>query len=124
MTAAEFRCYREQLGLPTQWLADLLGVRERTIGRWEFGQQPVPQGVADDMWRLVDEADDAVAELRKTISDGKVDTLITYRTDRDYAEIGGKMPASWHRSIAARAADGGDTTIVYNKEVDKASALD
>lgn len=121
MTGAEFRCYRERLGLSAAWLADRLGVRERTIGRWEYGHQEIPSGVVDELWRLVDEADQLVDRARSSWVKGS--DLLTFRTDREYRLCGGVMPASWHRAITARAAEDVDARIVYDGLTEE-SALD
>lgn len=106
MSDAEFRCLRDWLGLTVAWLADHLGVAERSIHRWEAGQ-PVPPGVAAEVLRL--------SEVTYQVFDGLVDDLldmpdpaiITYRTDADYLRHHPEMdwPASWHRALCARLAD-------------------
>lgn len=111
MTGAEFRCYRERLGLPVQWISDKFDVRERTIARWEYGHKEIPQPIADEIWRLLNEADKLVDKLVAQAGGGD---LKTYRTDREYADDGGRMPASWHRAITARAAEEVEAKILYS----------
>jgi DNA-binding XRE family transcriptional regulator len=107
MTPAEFRVFREWLGLTLDWLAEMLGVQGRTVRRWEAGTAPIPDGV-----RLQIEEHEAktarfigleVARLR----DAADIAMTTYRTDADYrAAVGGAptLPASWHRAVCARIA--------------------
>lgn len=107
MSDAEFRCLREWLGLTTRWVADHLGVAERTVHRWEAGVSTVPAGVSAELLRL--------SEITYTALDGLVDQLldlpepgvITYRTDDDYHRHHPEQdwPASWHRALCARLAD-------------------
>jgi len=122
MTGAEFRCWRERLGLSPAWLADFLNVRERTLGRWEYGHQPIPEGVAESMHRLLAQSDSMVDKM---LSSGGREWL-TFRTDRDYREAGGVMPASWHRAITARAVEEAEdeVKIVYAQELTEDDALD
>lgn len=107
MSGAELRCLREWLGLTTRWLADHLGVAERSVHRWESGVRDVPQGVADEVLRL--------SEITYDVLNGLVDHLIdmpdpgvyTYTSDADYRHHHPEVdwPASWHRALCARLAD-------------------
>lgn len=124
MTPAEFRCTRELLGLPVDWLADHLGVSVRSVARWEAGTHPIPDGVAAEVLMLSDEASGLVSQAADRFEPES--RIATYRTD---ADIGGHVvdpsasggrpashmlsgdgrwivyPASWHRAICARIAD-------------------
>jgi len=104
MTGAEFRCLREYLGLTNAWLADYLGVHERSVNRWGDDISPIPPGIADDMQKLDADAamsvDAGVAHLRTTNSR----TWTTWRTDDALhaAHPDDGHTAQWHRAIAAR----------------------
>ena len=50
-TRAEFRMQREALGLSQRDFAALLGVRDRSVRRWELDGSMPP----DDAWKLLDE---------------------------------------------------------------------
>lgn len=106
MTGAEFRLAREHLGLTTRWLADHMGVAERTVHRWEAGTSLVPEGVRIEMDLLAIATDREVERAVSRCRAQEQPTLATYRTDRDYlrAEPGQGRPASWHRAVAARVA--------------------
>ena len=55
MNAATFQTIREGLGLNSDQAAVKLNVRERSIRLWETGRAPIPEGVAAEMWDMVDE---------------------------------------------------------------------
>ena len=103
MTAAEFRCLRDLLGLTTAWLAARLGVAERTVKRWDHGHAPVPAGVAEAVEQLREEAGRQLDALVDAVAADA--TVVTYRTDADAQAAGEVWPASWHRAVCARAAD-------------------
>lgn len=107
MSDAEFRCLREWLGLTMEWLADHLGVAERTVRRWEAGTSRVPQGVADELLRLSEVTYDALNGLTGKLADMADPGVITYRSDEDYRQHHPDQdwPASWHRALCARLAD-------------------
>ena len=107
MSGAELRCLREWLGLTTRWLADHLGVAERSVHRWESGIREVPEGVASEVLRL--------SEITYGVLNGLIDQLLdvpepgvyTYMSDADYRSHHPEQdwPASWHRALCARLAD-------------------
>ncbi|QBP29703.1 helix-turn-helix DNA binding domain protein [Mycobacterium phage Typha] len=107
MTPAEFRIMREYLGLPPVWMAERLGVRERTVARWEHGHAPIPPGVVDEFTDILEVTARLVDSL--IIQAGATGHLVTYRTDEDYRRSGSSyaatFPASWHRAVAARVYD-------------------
>lgn len=107
MTAAEFRCLREFLGLTNAWLADYLGVTERSVNRWGDGVSDVPPGVVEDMLALERIAHDAVAFNASEFEARGATTWTTWRTDAALhaAHPDDPYPASWHRAIAARIRD-------------------
>lgn len=107
MTAAEFRCLREWLGLTTTWTAQRLGVAERTVHRWEAGVMRVPAGVSDAMLALSEQTYDVMNAAVEQLLDTTDPAIETYRTDADFREHQPQAdwPASWHRALAARVAD-------------------
>ena len=52
MTPAELRVVREWLGLTGEALGLLIGVQDRTVRRWEAGQDRIPDGARLDIERL------------------------------------------------------------------------
>ena len=101
MTGAEFRTARERLGLATRWVAETLGVAERSVHRWEADQSPVPAGVAIMVGYWAGQA----VRLRHALDADS--EIVTYRTDADMHEARPDLaywPASWHRAVAGEAA--------------------
>lgn len=107
MSAAEFRCLRDWLGLTAQWLADHLEVSPRSVQRWDDGSSPVPAGVADELLRLSEVTYDVLDGLVEKLLDATDPGVITYRSDADYHRHHPEVdwPASWHRALCARLAD-------------------
>jgi hypothetical protein len=99
MTPAEFRCMREYLGLPLNWVASNLGVTERTVNRWENGVTPIPDHASADLAHLVEYTGRCVEKIMRTRK--QHGQLIT-TTDDDMVVDG--FPASWHRMVCARVA--------------------
>lgn len=126
MTAAELRVVREYLGLTTRWLADHLGVAERSVHRWESGEWPVPGGVSVEVERLEAATADRVGAAVEACHDARDPAILTYRTDQLYRRhhphvgpgaypgprLGSRpvvavpWPAAWHRAVVARVAQG------------------
>ncbi len=63
MSAAEITALRQLLGLPVSELAWILDNDERAVRRRESGKNPViTEGVAAEMWELVEEHNQLVAD--------------------------------------------------------------
>lgn len=116
MTSAEFRCHREALGVPVEWLAWHMSVTPRSVHRWEADEtHPIPEFFADMLWELVAATDRYVQALtRKTET---VPVIGTYRSSADIPRVGGGerviFPASWHRAATLRAARHHGAMIYY-----------
>jgi len=107
MTPAELRVVREWLGLTGEALGALIGVQDRTVRRWEAGQDRVPEGARLDIERLEDMAAAAVGAVVDQLADAREVRMLTYRTNDDFWAHRPELaphPASWHRAIAARVA--------------------
>lgn len=107
MTDAELKVIREYLGLTTRWLADHLGVAERTVHRWESGASPIPDGVRLEVERLEVATATAVGAAVEACMDLPDPAVVTYRTDEEYRARHPEptWPASWHRAVVARVAE-------------------
>ena len=107
MSGAELRCLREWLGLTTRWLADHLGVAERSVHRWESGIREVPEGVAAEVLRLSEITYGVLNGLTDQLLDVPEPGVYTYMSDADYRSHHPEQdwPASWHRALCARLAD-------------------
>lgn len=106
MTDAEFRCVREWLAVDVEWLAQRLGVADRTVRRWEAGTSPIPDGVRIALEQLEYFAACQVGEAVERLRDMRDPEIVVYRTDAAFeASVPGVVwPASWQRRVAMRAA--------------------
>lgn len=106
MTAAQFRVFREFLGLTGDALAALLDVDPRTVRHWEAGKYRIPDGVRIAVEQLEEMTERAVADATEQLGDVDEPGVIVYRTDDEYQREcpGAVMPASWHRAVVARTA--------------------
>lgn len=85
----EFRTIRQGLGVTGEWLADRLGVADRTVRRWESGSVSVPDGVWSELEVLEAEFD---LHVRHGIPDG--DGWAGGSPEVD------DPPAGWRRAVA------------------------
>ena len=60
MNPVELRAHRLALGLNQATLADIIGVKQNTVSRWEKGAAPIPEGVGDDLLALANRMADLV----------------------------------------------------------------
>lgn len=114
MNSAEFVCAREYLGLPIKWLAENMGVTVRSIYRWEAGISPVPDWAAQRMAAYLDNTQRAVAYSTLGVEDDKRMAHTTFRDGATPESV--PMPASWHRMVAARAAERTGRRIVWAEQ--------
>ena len=113
LTDAEVRVCREQLGLTAEQLAAELGVRVRTIHRWEHGVTPIPAGAADEIGRLTDEQDTQVEQLVMLHLDQPEPVLQIPRAGEHLGR-----PAGWWRAVAGMVvADVRGLRVVYRSDV-------
>jgi len=114
MTDAELRCLREQLGLSVRDLAKAVNRHERNVHRWENGEQAISRETAEALQSLVAYTDATVNAL---VALGGGEAITTYRNDEAFHEAFDagalKLPASWHRAVAWRAAQQTGAAITY-----------
>ena len=106
LTAAEFRCLHDFLGLPVSWIAQYLNVSGDDVLGWGMGHSPVPTTAAVEIQSIAKMTADLVDQLARERQWGG--SLTTYRTDEAFRiadPFGLNYPASWHRAVAARVAD-------------------
>ena len=88
MRAAQFRAIREMLGLSQQDVADAVEVDRRSVKRWESGEYPVPDDVAEWLMAERASADYTVRNVVKDILSAEVVpatvSLTYYRTQEEY----------------------------------------
>jgi transcriptional regulator with XRE-family HTH domain len=106
MSGPEFRVIRDGLGLPTKWVARVLGVSPRTVARWEAGESWITPEVAREIRNWSKTTEDLVECAVGLAQPGQ--ELLTYTTDADYraAHPAGRPPytALWHRLATYRIA--------------------
>lgn len=112
MTGAELRTLRDSLGLSAEQVAQLAGVRGRTVQRWEVDEWPVPQDVAGALQRLDAQLEQAVLAAVDGLQAAQADAgaptdvvLVRYRTEADLARYRPDMaalPASVHGALIDR----------------------
>lgn len=106
MTSAELRVVREMLGLSLEHLARLLKVEVDLVTHWERGTVEIPTSVRLAVERQEAKAANEVTGLVDGLNDARDVGVVTFRTDEDFhlAMPGvSNYPATWHRSIVARA---------------------
>ncbi|WP_327139285.1 helix-turn-helix domain-containing protein [Nocardia sp. NBC_01327] len=115
LTSAEFRCLREYLGLTAGWLATHTGYAERTVLRWEFGDQtPAPNAVRQ-LLEIQTQTREVVSGLVLACADMAEPVIETYRKDAEFRAHWPDLPfpALWHRALAHRAAAVASARIRY-----------
>lgn len=108
MTPAEFVCTRELLGLPITWVAENLGVTERTVYRWENGTFKIPATAAQRMQAWSEMTQQAVGVVCVEARNNPSSPLTVRRN-----ETGRLWPAPWYRIVVARAAEITGSTIEW-----------
>jgi transcriptional regulator with XRE-family HTH domain len=106
MDPGELRMVREALGLTRQSLADMLGVREDTVRRWEIGRDLIPVRIRDEVEVIERYTARAVDDVVAALSSAPDPVVRVYITDEamhaarpDLAHL----PARWWRHVAYRA---------------------
>ncbi|KJR10258.1 helix-turn-helix domain-containing protein [Gordonia sihwensis] len=118
MTSAEFRVARETLGLTTSWLATQFGVDERTVRRWDTGENPVPDARAALMLHLIEFTDDFITQVIDGLDCDGDSVVVVYREDEDLHRMWPAVPypASWHRAAMGRVAAQTGIRLKYLEE--------
>ncbi|MGJ9487133.1 helix-turn-helix domain-containing protein [Actinotignum sp. GS-2025e] len=93
MDAPIISAYRHTLGLKIDALADLLGVSVRTMRAWESGRDPIPEGAAQDILRLVR---DQARLAQRMVDSGMIITLPRRRAE---------FPRGYYVAALARALE-------------------
>lgn len=117
MTGAEMKCIREFLGLTVAWVAGYAALPgkppldKRRLTRMELGQERVPPFLDLAVNQLFTGAQETVDKLvveygKKLDGEDPVVVMPVYRDDDEYhwAVPKTRLPALWHRMIAARVA--------------------
>lgn len=108
MHAAQIRATREYLGLSLAEFAAILEVDERSVRRWEIGEQPIHGHNAEGIRKLVTITANSVRRHVIYLRSRVDPVLITYRSNEDlwtdHPDFR-PLPARWHRMLAARVAE-------------------
>ncbi len=107
MTPAEFKCYRESLGLSAQWLADRWGVATYSVQRWERSRS-LPEELAIDLEGIERRM---YVEIESGSMGGGDRVIEVPRTDEDSPD---GMPAAYHRAVALAVARRTGARIVFS----------
>lgn len=98
MTPAELRVVREACGLSVAWLADRIGVANKTVNRYETGAIPISAKCRDTITEIDSDmavlASAAVEDLRMFAPTERVYMVPRITGDNE-------MPAAYYRAIAA-----------------------
>lgn len=125
MESAEFKTYRETLGIDRLWLSEELGVSRRTVQRWENpAAGPVPEFAAEWMRAAWETAISQIADVLNSAEDTAEElgspqyfTLARYIDDVSAtAGLGEGMTARMHAArvgliAAALQVEGFETRI-------------
>lgn len=104
MTPQELRVWRASRDLTQDHIAEMLGVSRKTVGRWEKGENPIPNGTLDTLEaKMPGAAQKLVARQPAILSTRRVRAFPW--AQRDYAENEiDRLPAGakvWHVSDPA-----------------------
>lgn len=144
MTPAALRCLRKfDLGLSAAELGIVLGfdardappdperepalarslrkrepLSERTVRRWETGNQPISEANAEALTRLIRYTEEAVFAIVDAHEPSQ--PIITYVSDDDLhrsePDVWPSLPASWHQAVAWQAAAQTGAVVTYRGE--------
>lgn len=106
MDPGELQTVREYLGLTTEALARMLGVRHGTVRSWESGRVPIPFRVRGEVEQIEASTAAAVGEVVAALRDARDPALRVYRTDAEMHAARpdlAHLPARWWRHVVARA---------------------
>lgn len=106
MDPGELQAVREYLGLTTEALAAMLGVRHDTVRRWESGRDPIPGRVRAEVEAVEESTARSVGELVDALRDARDPAVVVYRTDAQMHAARpdvAHLPARWWRHVVLRA---------------------
>lgn len=88
MNGATLRTYRRLLGYDINDYAEELGINRRTVTRWETGDWPVPDDVAERVRDDLSELRAVADELRNSVPEGAAEAeFVRYRRSEDIADV-------------------------------------
>lgn len=88
MNGATLRAYRRLLGYDINEYSEELDINRRTLTRWETGDWPVPEDVAERVREELAELRAVADELRDSVPDGaEAAEFVRYRRSEDVAGV-------------------------------------
>lgn len=127
MTPAEFRATRILLGFSVPRIAEVVKVDERSVRKWEAGDNPVPEGIAKTLDKM---CKDTALFVDKVVSKRRLDPEWQFRvpvsrvgvSNRRLDASWGGWPMEWWWGIAGRALDANRRTrggfVVYGEDAE------
>jgi DNA-binding transcriptional regulator YiaG len=112
LTAAGVRSAREALGMDEAMLARLLDIDERTVRRWERGENPIPTGVARELQAVDARYTTLVDQIADHYRHGRLSSIETYQSVARTPDA--PLTARFHRTLChqvVRKVPG--LTVVY-----------
>lgn len=124
LTGADLVVRREALGLSQSWVAQQVGVQERTACHWEAGELTIPADVEILLGRIEEQTEELMLSCLEAFQgivagvehdpDG-VD-VAAYATDEQLWLVHpgfAPLPASWHRAMLAKVRESIDAPVVF-----------
>lgn len=110
MTPAEFRATRILLGFSVPRTAEIVKVHERSVRKWEAGDNAVPEGIAKSLDKI---CRDTALFVDKVASKRRLDPTWQFRVpvsrvgveNRHLDDAWGNWPMEWWWGVAGRALD-------------------
>lgn len=106
VTRGWLRATRKALGLSTEQLASLIDVHPDTIRRrWEYGTDRIPEGVREEVDRIVRFTDDCVKTLQEAAERHDEPGIIVFTREADvpHEHIALKFGLDWWMNVAWHA---------------------
>lgn len=114
MSPADFKAAREALHLTKGYLAKRWGVARQSIQRWESGYRDVPEQIAKDMKKMLDERQDIIDGYILSIDDWPPEQGVLI-VPKDSDSVDDFEPAYW-RSVMFEVAAGTGNSLIYDSE--------
>lgn len=110
MTPAEFRATREYLGLSVGWIAEWAGVNERSVRKWDQGENNVPEAIAAALDKIAKATDLFVSKVaHKRLMDPSWEFAVPRpqkaEEDRRLDAQWGEWSMDWWWNVAGRVLD-------------------
>ena len=95
----ELRARREHLGITSETLAGLLGVRHDTLRRWEHGRDPAPYRIGQEVGEIEDTTNEWVSTVERELRDPAAGDWLPGGAEAVIAKYGGR----WWRHVVIDA---------------------